>query len=177
MSNQNESNTKFLIREYLLDEGLLREKIKDPKIEFGFQFSFPPGPMGKIMFVIKPIDKDLLIITIGTQISKQHINALNLLKNNKKMLFWMDLRKSFLLKDVFFRIDIKNHRYEVSDQRFLNNDGSISKNSFFKSVRKVFNSAVYSNIILGQYCSGKIKEEDFNKSKGYISGSDFSLYS
>ncbi len=175
MSIQNDNKTKIIIREYLLDEGLLRKNVKDAKVEFGFQFSFPPGPMGKIMFVIKPFDKDLLIITIGTQISKQHVDALNSLNNNKKLQFWMDLRKFFLIKDVFFRIDVQNHRYEISDQRFLK-DSTLSKNSFFKSVRKVFNSAAYSNIILGQYCSGKIKE-DFNKSKDYISGSDFSLYS
>ena len=92
------------------------------------------------------------------------------------MQFWMDLRKFFLLKDVFFRIDIQNHRYEISDQKFLQNN-SISKNSFYKSIRKVFNSAAYSNIILGQYCSGLIEEEDFNQSKENSSGSDFSLYS
>ena len=89
----------------------------------------------------------------------------------------MELRKSFLLKDVFYRIDIKNHRYEITDQTFLNKDGYISKNSFFKSVRKVFNCAVYSNIILGEYCAGKVKPEDFMKSKEFTSDSDFSLYS
>ena len=176
MTNQIEGITKDLIREYLLDEGLLRKNVKDPKAEFGFQFSFPPGPMGKIMFVIKPKDRDLLIVTIGTQISEQHISALNSLGENRKKQYWMDLRKFFLLKDVFFRIDIRNHRYEISDQKFLLNN-SISKNSFFKSIRKVFNSAAYSNIILGQYCSGLIEAEDFNQSKENSSGSDFSLYS
>lgn len=176
MTNHTEDNIKVLIREYLLDEGLLRKNVKDPKVEFGFQFSFPPGPMGKIMFVIKPKEKALLIVTIGTQISEQHISALNSLDESRKMQFWMDLRKFFLLKDVFFRIDIQNHRYEISDQKFLNNN-MISKNSFFKSIRKVFNSAAYSNIILGQYCSGLIQEEDFDQSKENSSGSDFSLYS
>ena len=44
-----ESKIKNLIREYLLDEGILRENVKDPKIEFGFSFIFPPGPMNKII--------------------------------------------------------------------------------------------------------------------------------
>jgi len=172
-----ESKTKSLIREYLLDEGILREKIKDPKIEFGFKFIFPPGPMNKIMFVIKPKNKDLIVITIGTQISDPHINALNSLADEKKMQFFMDLRKSFLLKDVYFRINIENHRYEISDQIFFKEDGRISKNSFFTSIRKVFNSDAYSNLILDEYCTGKIKLEDFMKQKEYSSGTDFSLYS
>jgi len=172
-----ESKVKILIREYLLDEGLLRKNIRDPKAEFGFQLSFPPGPLGKIMFVIKPKNKDLLIITIGTQISKQHIAALDSLNEDKRVCYWMDLRKLFLLKDVFFRIDVQNHRYEITDQRFLENDGFVSKNSFFKSIRKVFNASAYSNMILEEYCAGKINLDDIDKSKIFNSGSDFSLYS
>ncbi|MFX0105085.1 MAG: DUF2299 family protein, partial [Candidatus Hodarchaeota archaeon] len=127
--------------------------------------------------VIRPKNKNLLIISLGIQISDPHIKALNSLENRKKFNYFMDLRKSFLLKDVFYRIDIKNYRYEISDQIFLNKDGFISKNSFFKSVRKVFNCATYSNIILGEYCAGKIKPEDLIKSKEFTSNSDFSLYS
>ena len=175
MSEQ--SKIRNLIQEYLLDEGILREKIKDQKIDFGFQFAFPPGKISKIMFVIKPKNKDLIIITIGTQISDPHINALNSLNNNKKMQFFIELRKFFLLKDVYFRISIDKYRYEISDQVFLKKDGSISKNMFFNSIRKVFNSAAYSNIILEEYCSEKIKPEDFTKAKEFTSGTDFSLYS
>ena len=172
-----ESKIKNLIREYLLDEGILREKVKDTKIEFGFQFAFPPGPISKIMFVIKPKNKDIIVITIGTQISEPHTNALNSLKDDKKMQFFMDLRKFFLLKDIYFRISVENYRYEISDQIFLKEDGRISKNSFFKSIRKVFNSDAYSNLILEEYCTGKVKPEDFMKQKEYTSGTDFSLYS
>ncbi len=170
-----ELKIKNLIQDYLLEEGLLRKKIKDPKLDFGFQFTFPPGQRGHIMAVFKPKNKDLIIISSGTQISDQHIKALNLLKAGKKLHYFMDLRKFFLLKDVFFRIDANQYRYEISDQIFLKK-GTISKNSIFKSIRKVFNCAAYSNIILAQYCSGKIKEEDFDRSKSFID-SDFSLYS
>ena len=178
-----ENNIKRLIQDYLLDEGLLRGKISDPKLDFGLQFVFPPGKdplgrqIGRNMVVIGPKNKDIIIVSLGIQLSEPHIKALNNLDNKKKLRFFMELRKSFLLKDVFYRIDIKKHRYEISDQTFLNKDGYISKNSFFKSVRKVFNCAAYSNIILGEYCAGKIKPEDFLKSKEFTSNSDFSLYS
>ncbi len=177
-----ESKIKVLVREYLLDEGLLRNKMDVPKLEFGFQFAYPPGndptgrPIGKIMIIIKPKKKDLLIISIGTQISPGHVNALNSLKPDKKMAFFMDLRKFFLLKDVFFRIDIQNHRYEISDQIFLPKSNFISKNKMFKSIRRVFNSMAYSNMILGEYCAGKVKFDEIDKAKDF-SSSDFSLYS
>lgn len=171
----NVSIIKELIQEYLSQEGLLKENLIDPKIEFGCKFIFPPVPMGKIMFVVKPKNKDIVVITIGTQISEPHVNALNALENNKKMQFFLDLRKFFLLKDVYFRIDIAEYRYEISDQIFLEKEGIITKNNFYNSVRKVFNCDAYSNIILEEYCSGKIKPESFIKSS--IGSSEFSLYS
>ena len=47
-----ESKIETTIREYLLEEGLLRKKIQDSKLEFGFQFVFPPGQRGHIMAVL-----------------------------------------------------------------------------------------------------------------------------
>jgi len=95
--------TNDLIREYLLDEGILRKRIKDSKLDFGFQFIFPPGQGKHIMAAFKPRDKDLVIISSGIQIAEQHIKALDSLENDKKMHFFMELRKFFLFKDVFFR--------------------------------------------------------------------------
>lgn len=177
-----ESKIKILIRDYLIDEGILRKKIKAEKLEFGFQFTFPPGGdpekrRGQIMAVIKPQDKDFIIISSGTQISGPHQNALNSLPQKRQLSFFTELKKFFLMKDVFYRIDGQNYRYEISDQIYLNDDKAISKNDFFATVRKVFNSAVYSNLILGEYCMGKVKDSDVSKSKDISSGSNFSLYS
>ena len=173
----NANNIKNLIQDYLLDEGLLRNKIPidEKKLEFGFQFVFPPGPIAQKMVVIKPKDKDLIIISNPIQISPPQVEALNSLEKNGKFFFFMDIRKFFLIKDVFFRIDTQNFRYEISDQIFLKKDGTISKNSFFKSVRKVFTCSAYSNMLLNDHCLGKIRPEDMAKSKDFTS--DFSLYS
>jgi hypothetical protein len=178
MSNQ-KSKIKKIIQEYLIDEGLLRQRIadKDGKIEFGFQFHYPPGPSGHAMVVFKPINKDLIILSLGTQIAPPHIKALNSLDGNKKNEYFMELRKLFLMRDLFYRIDIENHRYEIIDQIFLNQDGIIMKKEFYQSIRKVFNSAVLSNILLAEYCAGKISPEDFMKAKEFNSNSDFRLYS
>ncbi len=171
------TNVKNLIQDYLLDTGLEVKKISidEKKLEFGFQFLFPPGPIAQKMVVIKLKNKDLIIISNPIQISKHQVDALNSLENNGKIFFFMAIRKFFLVKDVFFRIDTQKFRYEISDQMFLKKDGTISKNSFFKSVRKVFTCSAYSNILLNEYCSGKIKPGDMTKSKDFTS--DFSLYS
>ena len=173
------TNIKNLIQDYLLDEGLLRNKIPidEKKLEFGFQFVFPntKGPVGQKMVVIKPKNKDLIIISNRIQIAPRQVEALNSLDDNRKIFFFMDIRKFFLVKDVFFRIDPQKFRYEISEQMFLKKDGTISKNSFFKGVRKVFTCSAYSNMLLNDHCSGKIKPGDMTKSKDFTT--DFSLYS
>ena len=166
------SKIQQLVHDYLLDEGILRQRIKDPKIEFGYQFAFPPGPQPQMMAVFKPKDKDFLIIQIGTQMAEPHVKALQSLED-KQMNFFIEMRKILLLKNLLFRIDVQNYRYEISDQVFLNKSGTISKNDLFKLIRKVFSVAAYLNMLLGEYTSGKIKPEDFSKE----SGSDFTLYS
>jgi hypothetical protein len=170
--SKKENLTKTIIRKYLLDEELLRKKATDDRFEFGFQFVYPPSTKSFPMSVVKPKGKDFIVISIGIQMSKQRINALNSLENGKKENFFRDLRKFFILKNVFFGIDAQNFRYEISEQIFLKKNGDISKNSFYNAIRTIFNCAAYSNIIFEQYCSGKITSEELPN----LEGRDFSLY-
>jgi hypothetical protein len=146
-----------LIRDYLLEEGLLRERLPDPhsKLDFGFVFSYPPGPKGQQMNSFKPKNKNYVVIAIRTKISKSQIGILNSSKNNIKTQFYNALRKLFLMKEVYFQIAIDNHIYEINDNIYLNKNGIISRNKFFKSARKVLYCYVYSKILLAEYCLGK----------------------
>lgn len=167
-----ESLTKRIIRKYLLDEELLRKKASDDRFEFGFQFVYPPSTKAFPMSVVKPKGKDFIVISIGIQMSKQRIDALNSIKNDKKQEFFTELKKFFIIKNVFFGIDAQNFRYEISEQIFLKENGKVSKSAFYRAVRTIFNCAAYSNIIFEQYCSGKITSEEFSN----LGGTDFSLY-
>lgn len=154
-----------LIQEYLLEEGILREKLPDPnsELDFGFIFSYPPGPKGLSMNVLKPKNKSFIIVAIRRQIPESHIKALNSQKNNKTLQFFTDIRKYFLIKEVFFQIDINNYRYEINDQLYLTKDGFISKDSFFKGIRRIYYCFTFSNLILKEYCSGKeIASKEFS---------------
>ena len=171
-----------IIREYLLDEEILRKKLQNNEVEFGFQFVFPPVhpqeefKKSQSMVVFQPKKKkDLLIVSIGTQISPAHVEALQKNKNGE-ILFFKELKKFLHLKNVFFYLDMKNHRYEISDQIFLTNN-FISKNDFFLLIRRIFNIQAYTNLMLLDFCSGEIKAEYYEDSTKYDTGSHFSLYS
>ena len=161
-----------IIEEYLLDEGLLRKKLTGPNIEFGFQISFPPGSKGHPMAVVNPKSKDFIIISSGVQIGESHVKVLNSLKNNNVTGFFNQLRKFLILKNVFFRIDNQNYRYEILDQIYITKKNTISKNKFFKRIRFVFHCAQYSNILLDEFCSGKIKPQEYINNKS----PDFGFY-
>lgn len=173
-------NLEDIIRDYLLDEGILRKRINNENLEFGFQFEFPPfregsRKKGQNMVVFKPENKDIIIISIATQISPPHVKALEKGKD-RKMRFFVELKKLLLLRNLFFRLDVNNYRYEMSDQIFISKEESISKNKFFDKIRKVFNIQAYSNLLLMEFCSGKIMQEDFEDSEKFQSGPGFSLY-
>lgn len=168
----NIENTKRIIQEYLIDEGLFKKKHDGPNITFGYHFTYPPGPKGHPLSVVNPKGKDFILLTAGIQISEPYIKALNSLKNNKKLQFFKELRKFLVLKNIFHRIDGQNYRYEIFDQIFLKKDGSVSKNTFFKSIRYLFNCTQYSTLILDDFCSGHMKNVDSSK----IVGDGYSFY-
>ena len=87
MSNK-KPNLENLIRDYLIDEGILKEKLRSSDFDFGFVFSFPPGPKSQNMSVIKLKNRSFIQIAIRVQLSKEHINKLNSLKDNKKFQFF-----------------------------------------------------------------------------------------
>ncbi|MFX1393616.1 MAG: DUF2299 family protein [Promethearchaeota archaeon] len=163
---------KNLIRDYLLDEGILREKISNPNFEFGFIFSFPPGPKYQMMSVFKPKNKNFIHIAMRIQLSENHAKELKALKDNKGLQFFTDIRKYFINKEVYFKIDINNFIYEIIEQIFLNKEGEISRNYFFKGIQKVFYCFLFSNLLLMEYCSGK----EISTAK-FGAEFDFSLYS
>jgi hypothetical protein len=168
-------NVKEHIRNYLLDEEILRKRIKSENVEFGFQFVFPPGEHKRVqsMNVFQPENKDLIIISIGTQISPHHVDALE--SQGTQMQFFKELRKVLHLKNLFFFLDSKNYRYEISEQVFFD-ESIISKNEFFRIVRNVFNIQAYSNLLLLDFCSGDIEPDDVGDAGGLDSKSNFSLY-
>jgi len=126
-----------LIRDYLLDEGLLREKLSSSNVDFGFVFSFPPGPKAQNMSVFKPEGRNFIHIAIRIQLSKKHADALNSLKDNKKFEYLNNIRNYFIIKEVYFKIDTNNLMFEIIEQIFPDTDGLITKNNFFKAAQKV----------------------------------------
>ena len=161
----NEMKLKAVIKEYLA-EAELKETLHDPKLELGFRFIFPKGknkqgkPIGRPFTVVKSKTKNILEISSPVPISKEHVQKLDLMEQGSKQKFFRNLMKTFLLKEVFFNIDLINNRYAVIDNIFLDKKEIISKNSLYNSIRKVLGCVLYSIIELQDFCSGEFDITD-----------------
>ena len=149
------TNLENLIRDYLLEEGILKEKVASSDFDFGFIISYPQGPKSQKMTIYKLKNKNSIFITIRIQFSEKHANALSSLKDNKKFQFFNDIRKYFLIKEVYFKIDIQNFMFEIYELVYPDIDGTVSKDTLFKRIQKIFYCFVFSNLLLEEYCSGK----------------------
>jgi len=78
-----------LLHEYLLEEGILKDRIDSAKFDFGFIISFPPGAKSQNLSIYKPKNMTGIFITIRFQISKKKAEILNSLKDNKKLQFFI----------------------------------------------------------------------------------------
>ncbi|MHA2288430.1 MAG: DUF2299 family protein [Promethearchaeota archaeon] len=149
------NSVELLLRKYLLEEGILKDKIDNAKFDFGFIISFPPGPKSQNLSVYKPKNMNGIFITIRFQISKKKAEILNSLKNNKNVQFFNDLRKYLLIKEVFYKIDYQSLIIEIHEQIYPDKKGFVSKNSILKLIQKVFYCYVFSILLLEEYCMEK----------------------
>lgn len=143
-----------LIRKYLSEEGILKEKIASENFDFGFVISFPPGPRSQKLSVYKPKNMNSIFITIKFQISQEKAKNLNSLKIQRKEQFFNDLRKYLLIREVLFRVNLQNLIIEIHEQIYPEKNGYISKNSLYKLIQKVFYCYLNSNLLLEEYLKG-----------------------
>jgi hypothetical protein len=161
-----------LITNFLLEEGILKEKVTSSKFDYGFIISYPQGPKSQSMTLYKPKNKNSIYISIRIQFSEKHANALSALKDDKKFQLFKDIRRYFLLKEVYFTMDIQNLIFEIYEIVYTDNDGKLSKDTLFKRIQKIYYCFIVTNLIIEEYCYGK---EISSRKLG--AGFDLSLYS
>ncbi len=145
---------KEKIMEYCLDEGILGKKApENPKVDFAFELKFPPNSQRPMkMMLIKPKEKKAILIQIATQIAKKHVKALNKQDAQGVLKFFYHLKKYLLVQNLSYNIDAKNARYVISEVIYP--DG-LNEHLFYKTLRKIFNTSLYVNMMLTEMISGK----------------------
>lgn len=159
LTGQKSKKAEELLVRYLKEEKVLRKKIINPKIEFGYVFGFPPRQQQQSMQVVHPKESDYVVISLGIQIPDVFVQALNAIEPQKKVQFYIDIRKFLLAQNFLFRFELALNRYNISDQLYFREGGNISKDKFFKSVRKIYNASQYCTLLLEECCMDKIDKK------------------
>ncbi|MFX1321124.1 MAG: DUF2299 family protein [Promethearchaeota archaeon] len=159
MTGPKSKKVEDLLVRYLKEENLLKKKIINPEIEFGYVFGFPPKQQRQSMQVVSPKKGDYIVISLGIQIPDVFIQALNDIEPQKKVHFYIDIRKFLLAQNFLFRFELALNRYHISDQLYFEEGGVISKDKFFKSVRRIYNASQYCTLLLEEYCMDKVDKK------------------
>ncbi len=158
------------IRDFGLDEGIIGRKMpENPNVEFAYELNFPPkSPKPMHLLTIKPKETKAIMIQAATQIAPQHVEALAKIDSKGLFKFFDFFKKYLLTQNLLYNIDGNNARYVILDSIYP--DG-LSEHNFYLSVRKVFNAAVFVNIMLMEMIAGNIPD---TKLLGSFDRSDFS---
>ncbi len=133
-------NVEEQIEKWLLDEDCLREMKYDENADFHFIVEFPKD---NIMDVVRPKDKDCIIIACATQVAPQHVDLMNSADAKTQKDFLLDLNFGLNNFLVDFELQINQNilrQFVITDQIF---DDGLTKNEFMKTMKKVFKSKLH----------------------------------
>jgi hypothetical protein len=100
---KNENELAARVKSWLEKEGILKDEVENEKAEFHFIVNFPRGSK-YISEVIKPKDRDYIIVGSSIQLAEEHYKALHSLpKAEKEALLWQ-WRFDLLFRDAEFRM-------------------------------------------------------------------------
>ena len=163
-----ETPLKVSIREYLLDEGFLREQIRDPKLELGYRFQFPHGKdglgkdVGRNFTVVKEKNKDSIKISHGFHFSPDVSKAFDSLDINNKNKFMANLTSIIFIKELTFSLEFSADKkvIVIHDGIFLGGKKQISKNLFYRTIKRIYGTTMYCIALINERLGGKISIED-----------------
>ena len=128
------------IKQWLTEEDLLREMKYDENADFHFIIEYPNE---NIMDVVKPKDKDCLIIACATQVAPEHINLMTSADMNTKKDFILDLNFGLNNYLVDFELQVAEdilRQFVVTDQIF---EDGLTKNEFIRTLKRVFKAKLH----------------------------------
>ena len=128
------------VRNWLMDEECLLEKKFDENADFHYIIEFPKE---NIMDVVKPKDKDCLIIACATQVAQEHINLMVDATPEVRRNFILDLQVALNSYLVDFELSINKdllQQFVVTDTIY---EDGLSQNEVMKTIKRVFKAKLH----------------------------------
>ena len=128
------------IRTWLMEEDCLLEKKFDENAEFHYIIEFPKE---NIMDVVKPREKDGVIIACATQVAQEHLDLMKASTLENRRDFILDLQFGINSYLVDFDLNINNdllQQFVVTSTIF---EDGLTKNEFMRTVNRVFKAKLH----------------------------------
>ena len=136
MSVKNIDEMMRKVREWLVEEGIYKDKIVDDRATYHFVVEFPPN-IGRSAEIIQPKEReDLLVIASGVGLPKEHYDALkSMQKSEREEILW-DMRFQLLFRESDFKmIPSAEDLQKIQFTRPLHFDG-LTKNKLIECLRE-----------------------------------------
>ena len=133
-------NVEEQIERWLLDEDCLSEMKNDENADFHFIVEFPKE---NIMDVVKPKDKDCIIIACATQVAPQHLDLMRSADSQTQRDFILDLNFGLNNFLVDFELQVNQNilqQFVITEQIF---EDGLTKNEFIRTLKRVFKSKLH----------------------------------
>ncbi|MBQ2613444.1 MAG: DUF2299 domain-containing protein [Methanobrevibacter sp.] len=133
-------NIEEQVEKWLLDEDILREMKYDENADFHFIVEFPKE---NIMDIVKPKDKDSLIIACATQVAPQHINLMESADKKTQKDFILDLNFGLNQFLVDFELQVNQdilRQFVITEQIF---EDGLTKDMLYRTLKRVFKSKLH----------------------------------
>ena len=133
-------NIEEQVEKWLLDEDILREMKYDENAEFHFIVEFPKE---NIMDIVKPKDKDSLIIACATQVAPQHISLMESADKKTQKEFILDLNFGLNQFLVDFELQVNQdilRQFVVTEQIF---EDALTKDMLYRTLKRVFKAKLH----------------------------------
>ena len=130
-----------VIKNWIVDEGIFREKKLDDNADFHYIIEFPND---NIMDVVRPKGKDFVLVACATQVSPQHLELMNVSSASERNDFLLDVNMAInqFLVDCQLAVDQNTNllqQYVITYQIF---DDGITKNTLFDAFKRVFKAKI-----------------------------------
>lgn len=139
---EDKSELKEKVKGWLEKEGILKEEVENEKAEFHFIVNFPRGST-YISEVIKPKERDYLIVGSTIKLADEHYKALHSLpKAEKEAMLWQ-WRFDLLFRDAEFRMVPSAKELQGLEFTMTIYEEELSRVALMKALREIFKCKLY----------------------------------
>jgi len=133
-------NIEEKVEQWLSEEDFIREMKYDENADFHFIIEFPND---NIMDVVKPKDKDCIVIACATQVAPQHLSLMESADKKTQKDFIMQLNFGLNQFLVDYELKVSNdilQQFVITEQIF---EDGLTKNELVRTIKRVFKSKLH----------------------------------